>query len=91
MHLGSAYGRNLPDILHQHTWCLVGGSIAGDFRAELAAAGVFKLCNEYPELLRGLAFLGVACSVSRDRQEIEVWATEQGINLKRVIAGLKTV
>jgi len=70
---------------------LVDGPVAGDFRTKLAAGGMFKLCNDDPILLRGLAFLGVAWSVSFDRQEVEASATRQGVDLTRTIAELKVI
>lgn len=70
---------------------LVGTPVSNEFRLKLKNTGMFGVFDEDAELLSGLAFLGVACSVCADRDTIRNLALQQGIDLDKVIHGIKTI
>jgi hypothetical protein len=57
----------------------------------LREGGFFGLCGEDPELISGLAFLGVASSVCRDKSELVAIGKEHGVDVEAICAKAKVV
>jgi hypothetical protein len=57
----------------------------------LREGGVFKLCGGDTQLIQGLAFLGVASSVCRDRKELVDVGKTGGIDVLDLLQKLKLI